>query len=189
MTQNRIQELIENSKQGDTGAFEMLVREFQPLVFRLAFRLLCNDDDAKDMVQEVFIRVWTQLHRYKSKYRFSTWIYRITGNLCYDRMRYLKNLPEPVNIPENITEWDIRSPEDIESEVIRKELKELILFFTENLTRKQKLVFTLRDIEGLETEEIEQITGLSAKKIKSNLYLARKYIRNKIDMITSYKYQ
>jgi RNA polymerase sigma-70 factor (ECF subfamily) len=72
-----------------------------------------------------------------------------------------------------------------ETALINRELKDLILYFTGELPPKQKIVFILSDIDELETQEIEKITGLSAGQIKSNLHLARKYIKNKINAITS----
>ena len=183
MNKDIVNTLIQQSQLGDTKAFEKLVKEFQPLVFRLAFRLLCNEEDAKDMVQETFIKVWKNLNRYEFKYLFSTWIYKIMQNLCYDKLRsakqtkiYLSNI--------SLAEQNFISSENIEKDVINKELGEYILFFTQNLTPKQKIVFTLRDIEGLEVNEIEKITGLSPNKIKSNLYLARNKIKEQINTIT-----
>jgi RNA polymerase sigma-70 factor (ECF subfamily) len=74
--------------------------------------------------------------------------------------------------------------ENIETTIINNELKKLILFFTNGLSPKQRLVFTLSDLEGLKTEEIKEISGLSSGQIKSNLHWARKHIKNKIDLIT-----
>ncbi|MDR2037736.1 MAG: sigma-70 family RNA polymerase sigma factor [Bacteroidales bacterium] len=182
MNQDQIQYLITRCKQGDTKAFETLVIEYQPLVFRLAFRLLCDENEAKDMVQETFIRIWKHLNKYDPAYRFSTWLYKITGNLCYDRLRSIKRQIRANSLPDLPN--DPPSTENIESSLINKELKDWILYFTDELTPKQKLVFTLWDIEGLVPEEIKEITGMSAAKIKSNLYLARKYIKNKIDTLS-----
>ena len=92
MNPEKIEYLIEQSKKRDTAAFRQLVEAFQPLVFRLAFRLLCNDDEAKDIVQEAFIRVWLHLHKYRHGTQFSTWLYRIACNLCYDRQQRLNRL-------------------------------------------------------------------------------------------------
>jgi RNA polymerase sigma-70 factor (ECF subfamily) len=185
MNSYQIQALIERCKQGDSKAFGILMTEYQPLVFRLAFRLLGNDEQAKDMVQEVFIKIWLQINRYKPQYNFSTWIYKITCNLCYDMLRSLKHFSASGNLQETITDLNIASSENIENSIINNELKELILYFTNELSPKQKLVFTLSDIEELEVEEIIAITGLSAGKIKSNLHLARKQIKDKINAITS----
>ncbi|GHT06758.1 DNA-directed RNA polymerase sigma-70 factor [Bacteroidia bacterium] len=184
MNPGQIQELIDCSQQGDTKAFGRLMTEYQLLVFRLAFRLLGDDNQAKDMVQEVFIKIWLQINKYKPQYSFSTWIYKITCNLCYDKLRSMKQFPEFTKLPDAIREPDMASSENIEASVINNELKELILYFTNELSPKQKLIFTLSDIEALDTEEIVAITGLSAGKIKSNLYLARKQIKDKINAIT-----
>jgi RNA polymerase sigma-70 factor (ECF subfamily) len=184
MEQDKIQELIINSKKGDTKSFGILVGEYQSLVFRLSFRLLCNEEDAKDTVQDVFVKVWLQLKKYDSRYRFSTWIYKITCNMCYDRLRFVQRRPESIEIQTFAAECNAVSSDNPETSVINSELKKFILHFTGDLSPKQKLVFTLSDIEELETEEISVITGLTAGQIKSNLHLARKYIKNKINRIT-----
>ena len=87
MLQEKIQILIERSRSGDKKAFEQLVVEFQAVVFRLVFRLLCDEDEAKDIVQETFIKAWLNLDKYSAHYSFTTWIYRIACNLCYDSLR------------------------------------------------------------------------------------------------------
>ncbi len=180
MNQIPIQELITACKQGNSKAFEQLVVRFQPLVFRLAFRLLCNSQEAEDVVQETFIRIWLNIERYDSRNRFSTWIYTIASNLCYDKLRSASQQAK------HIQEQHINNPilkNEIETNIINQEIKELIMQFTEGLTPKQKIVFILRDIEDLESQEVETITGLSAKKIKSNLYLARQYIKDQLSKI------
>ena len=80
MDQKKIQELISRSQQEDAVAFSLLVSTFQPLVFRLAFRLLCDEDEAKDMVQETFVKVWLALGKYNGECRFSTWLYNWKTN-------------------------------------------------------------------------------------------------------------
>ncbi len=184
MNPEKIEELIERSKQCDTTAFRQLVETYQPLVFRLAFRLLCCEDEAKDIVQETFIRVWFHLHEYKSHFRFSTWIYKIACNLCYDKLRAIKRFGRNENLDISLLARNVSSGENIEQSVINQELKDLISKLMCNLTPKQKLVFMLNDIEELELEEIKKITGMSSGKIKSNLYLARQYIRKRIEVLT-----
>ena len=180
MEQERIQVLVDKSRQEDTAAFALLVSEFQPLVFRLAFRLLCNEDEARDMVQETFVKVWLSLGQYNGECRFSTWLYKITCNTCYDRLRSMRHSPLD-NSSDASTSVDMASGDNIERNVSNKQLKELILKYTDELTPRQRLVFMFRDVEELEVEEVRQITGLSAGKIKTNLYLARKNIRNKMN--------
>ena len=124
--------------------------------------------------------------KYNREYRFSTWIYTIAGNVCYDRLRSLQHSPSGSMQGISLANIRLSSGEDMEQSLINKELKELILRFTHELTPKQKLVFTLREIEGLEVSEVEAITGMSAEKIKSNLYQARKQIRIKINLMEDY---
>lgn len=183
MNEREIQVLIDKCKKQDTTAFAALVAEYRQLVFRLAFRLLCDEEEARDMVQETFVKVWLSLDKYNREYRFSTWIYTIAGNVCYDRLRSLQHSPSGSMQGVSLANISLSSGEDMEQSLINKELKELILRFTHELTPKQKLVFTLREIEGLEVSEVEAITGMSAEKIKSNLYQARKQIRIKINLM------
>jgi len=180
MHQSTVTELINLSRQDDSQAFRKLVEAHQSMVYTLAFRLLCNDEDAKDIVQETFIKVWKHLGNFNTELKFSTWLYTIAANQCYDKLKkakhnYILRLDDPNVISEFI------SNENIEKTMINTELALFISSLTSNLTPKQKLVFTLRDLEGLEIEEIISITSLSAAKIKSNLYLARQFIRKKIE--------
>lgn len=163
----------------------MIVSAFQYSVFRFTFRLLGNEDEAHDTTQDTFVKAWVNLKKYNPEYQFSTWLYRISNNLCYDRLRSLKRKKIQ---PETWTHETIAvafSSENIEDKIINCELAEFILRFTQDLTPKQKMVFMLRDIEGFEPEEVARITEMSVAKIKSNLYLARKYIKKKIEKISS----
>lgn len=182
MNQEKIQELIARSRREDTTAFSLLLSEFQPLVFQLAFRLLCDEDEAKDMVQETFVKVWLALGKYNGECKFSTWLYKITCNTCYDRLRSLRHSPID-NDFDYSSPTNISSDDNIELTVANRQLKELILKYTSELSPQQRLIFTLRDIEELDVSEVQTITGLSAGIIKSTLYLARKSIRNKMNQI------
>lgn len=183
MDQKKIQELISRSQQEDAVAFSLLVSTFQPLVFRLAFRLLCDEDEAKDMVQETFVKVWLALGKYNGECRFSTWLYKITCNTCYDRLRSLRHSPLDGEADYSNSAAYLSSDENVESMVANKQLRELILRYTDELSPRQRLVFTLRDIEELDVPDVQTITGLSAGIIKTTLYLARKNIRNKMNQI------
>lgn len=166
---------IEACCKGDATAFEPIVAEYQQLVYTLAFRLLCNEEDAKDATQETFIKVWQNMFRYKRTFKFSTWIYTIASNICYDKLRSERKVSKV-----SVDDQELYATDDQENSLNNKDLIGLITRVTENLTPKQKLVFTLSEIEGLEVEEIAVITGLTPAKIKSNLYLARKYVKSKI---------
>jgi RNA polymerase sigma-70 factor (ECF subfamily) len=127
MNPEKIEHLIEQSKKRDAAAFRQLVETFQPLVFRLAFRLLCNDDEAKDIVQESFIRIWLHLHQFKHGTKFSTWLYKIACNLCYDRLRAIKRLQDYSTTKFDWSRFDVASDQDMEQSLINRNLAEWIL--------------------------------------------------------------
>ncbi len=179
MEKSTLDALIIRCKLNDEKSFRKIVEEYQHMVYSLSFRLLCNEDDAGDMVQETFIKIWLNLSSYNSDKKFSTWIYKIATNLCLDKLKSKSMKIQLENVDNNLLE--LISAENVEQKIIDSELGNIIQTLTIKLTPKQKIVFTLSDLEGLETIEIEQITGLSASKIKSNLFLARKSIREMLE--------
>ena len=171
----QINKYIDLCKLGNTDAFKYIVSEYQQLVYTLAFRMTGCEADAEDITQETFIKAWQNMTRYKQQYKFSTWIYKIAVNACYDKLRSKHNIEDV-----NLSDYDVVSDMNPEELLHNKELKVLILKLTSGLSPKQKLIFTLSEIEELEIEEIIQITGMTSAKIKSNLYLARKQIKLKL---------
>jgi RNA polymerase sigma-70 factor, ECF subfamily len=162
-------------RQGNTSAFGPIVSEYRQMIYSLAFRLLCNDEDAKDATQETFIRIWRNIDKFKYQYKFSTWVYRIATNICYDKLR-----SEQKSVRLDISKFDLCSEINQSDTLEKKELRALLIRFTEKLTPKQKIVFTMSEIMELDVTEITAITGMTSAKIKSNLYLAKKFIKKKI---------
>jgi len=179
MNKDQILILIEKCKKGDKSAFKNIVVEYSEYVFILAFRILCNEEDAKDIVQETFIRVWNNIEKYKYEIKITTWIYKITTNLCVDKLRTAKRKPMMYRI-DNEHALNTFADENFSNQHDNQKLGEIINKLTEELGAKQKLVFVLRDLEGLENDEIEQITGMDKVQIKSNLYYARQQIKNSL---------
>ncbi len=178
MDNQEIQHLILLGKQGDKHSFSKLIRYFQPKIFTLTFRILYDEEDAKDAMQDTFLKAWLQLNTYNTDFHFSTWLYKIASNLCLDK---LKSFEKSHSI--KISDFHIQysnNQSNIENEIINKETAETVRRLTERLSSKQKILFTLRYFEELEIGEITQITGLSAEKIKSNLYLARQTITKQL---------
>jgi RNA polymerase sigma-70 factor (ECF subfamily) len=140
---------------------------------------MCNEEEAKDIVQETFIKVWLNLASYNVEKKFSTWIYAIAAHLCLDRLKSKKSHYPVESIDKALNNFV--TVENVEQKLINAELGNIILALTNELTPKQKIVFTLRCLEELEIEEIIQITGMTAGKIKSNLFLARQTIRQKLE--------
>ena len=181
-TKNKI--LINNCKNGDMLSFRQLLDQYQPYVYSIAFRFLNNISDAEDIVQDCFIRIWKNIHRYNEQYKFSTWVYKIVTNLCFDLLRQ-KNRNKIIDYyesPDSLT-TGLMDHTNIESDIINDELKELVNKLVNELSPKQRMVFILRDIENVDVKEIEQIMSLSPGKIKSNLYYARRNMREKLEII------
>jgi RNA polymerase sigma-70 factor, ECF subfamily len=177
MENQELFKLIEQSLQNDQTAFRKIVETYQSMIFTLSFRLTGNEEEAKDVVQEAFIKVWLHLASYNQQQKFSTWLYRIATNICIDKLK--KHHLLTTNYDDTLAKF-IKT-DDTEEILSNKELAEVILTLTNELSPKQRIVFTLRYLEDIEINEIVRITGMSADKIKSNLYVARQTIRKKLE--------
>ena len=169
---------------GDIRAFEKLVKLYQSYAYILAFRILWNEEDARDIVQETFIRVWKNITRYDSKVRFTTWLYKIVTNLCFDKLKSDKRRKKYMAMSasyDHISKVpDVNNPD---KKLNDNDLVEQIRIIAKNLTTKQRMVFTLRDLQDLEINEIAEILHMSSGAVKSNLHLARKTIRNELEKL------
>ena len=171
-------DIILQCQQGDKEAFRWVVKTHQRMIFSLALKMLCDEEEAKDIVQETFIRVWQSIRNYDPQKTFSTWVYTIASRLCIDR---LKKSSRMVVLPEDeITLRRFASDTDSQQSLENREWISIVRMLAEGLSDKQRLVFTLCQLEGIPSAEVEQITGLDAKQVKSNLYVARQTIRKRL---------
>jgi RNA polymerase sigma-70 factor, ECF subfamily len=180
------QALINQSAKGDTIAFRRLVEASQNFALSIAFKFLNNINDAEDIVQEAFIKVWKNIHRYDYDFRFKTWLGKIVTNLCLDVLKssYIKkqiNTVDFASIP--ITSDANESGNQFEFQ----ELKEIIHRLAASLTEKQRAVFILRDLQQLEPDEVCSMLSISPGNLKSNLYYARVKIKNQLEQYYSQK--
>jgi RNA polymerase sigma-70 factor (ECF subfamily) len=178
--------IIDKASKGDKAAFSQLVSHHQQYAFNLAFRIVCNEDDAMDIVQDSFIKIWKNMEQYNPSIKFTTWMFKIVSNTAIDFLRAIKkrntiNIDNLFNLPE------LFNPEHADTILSNQETGQLINRITSTLSEKQKLVFTLRDLQGLTTAEVGEVLGLSATSIKSNLYYARKTIREKMQEFINYE--
>lgn len=172
-------DIISRCQQGDKDAFRWVVQTHQRMIFSLALKMLCDEEEAKDMVQETFIRVWQSIKGFDTQKTFSTWVYTIASRLCIDR---LKRARKVVALPEDeLVLRRFASDGDEQLSLENKEWVSIVRTLAESLSDKQRLVFTLCQLEGLPSAEVEQITGLDARQVKSNLYVARQTIRKRLN--------
>lgn len=168
--------LIEECRSGNLENFRKLIESTSPFAFSVAFRMMGDEDQAKDIVQETMVIVWQKLKKIKSAEAYKTWIYRIVVNKCYDQLRKRKINPE---LSADEKTWKLISDTisvGPSSEMENNEIALIIRLLTERLSPKQKAVFVLADIEQLSHDEISEITGISKSGIKANLHYARKSI-------------
>lgn len=181
---NNEQLLIERSKNGDVSAFEMLIEAYQKKVFNLAYRIIGNYDDANDIAQEAFIRIFRSISGFRGQSSFSTWIYRITTNVCLDEIRKRKNksvqyLDDDIQTDDGEMQRQIISDDPLPEEIAeRKELRAAINDSLGELKEEYRIIITLRDIQGMSYEEIAKVLDCPTGTVKSRINRARQALKN-----------
>lgn len=177
--------LIRAAQQGDKSAFERLVRMYDRQVLRLAVNLLRSNEDACDIYQEAFLRVYKNLHLFRFDCSFHTWLYRIVTNLCLDHLRRRKVRREESSVVD--TEEGVRDRMDTVQEdraegnpqrqLLNRELGRRIEAVLAELTAKERMVFELRHYHGLRLRRIGEIVGTSEEAAKTCLFRATQKMR------------
>lgn len=178
--------LIAAAKRGDCEAFGALMRRYQDRVYNQAWRLLGDHDEACDLVQEVFIRVFRKIHLYRGDAAFSTWLYRITVNLAKNRWKQMERQGRgrtfSLSQPEHEQD-DNRPPEQADTTPDPRQLsagRELLERIEEQMMRlsfEHRQVLVLRFVENLSYEQIAQVLNTSLGTVKSRICRARRELR------------
>jgi len=181
--------LVKSAKGGDQAAFSELVRRYERKIFRLAQNITQNREDAEDAMQEAFLKAYTHLDGFAGDSRFYTWLVRIAVNESLMKLRKRRpgqfSLDEPVTtesddlLPREIADWG-PSPEQ---RFARTQMNEILTGAIEKLDPDFRIVFVLRDIEELSTEETAKLLGLSIPAVKSRLLRARLRLRSRLNPI------
>ncbi|MCA1581964.1 MAG: RNA polymerase sigma factor [Acidobacteria bacterium] len=177
-------ELALSARSGDMLSFEALVVRKTPAVVSVARRIVADPEDARDVAQMVFLRVWEQLDRYDATYSFNTWLYRIATNLSIDFLRSSRSRERAhgatlylVRQREEATGGETsRAAEDGDMARVFREA-------SERLTGKQKAAFVLREMEDKDTDEIAKILGCGESTVRNHLFNARRILRKEIEKI------
>jgi RNA polymerase sigma-70 factor (ECF subfamily) len=178
------EELMSRTAAGDEYAFELIVQRQQASVLNLVYRYLGDRTMAKDVAQEVFVRVWQAARKYKPKAKFSTWIYRIAVNLCLNELKSAKRrrliplgteerpdseYPAPSDVPQ--------SPEDL---LLAKERSRQISGALQSLPENQRMALILKRYDNLSYDEIGRVMGCSVAAVESLLVRAKKNLKEKL---------
>ncbi len=175
-------EVIENCKAGDEKAFAEIVLHCQKKVFNIAYRMLGNLEEAKDLAQEVFISVFEAIKDLKEEVKFDAWLTQITLNHCRNRWKYLKrrqyfnsdSLDDPIETEDGDVPKAIYDPSgNPETLYEKKMIQQLIQGGLQKLKEDQRELLVLRDLQGFSYEEMGELLGLPEGTIKSRLHRAR----------------
>jgi RNA polymerase sigma-70 factor, ECF subfamily len=172
--------LVQRAQAGDREAFRVLVERHSRSVFKLAFRLTGNEQDADEVVQESFIRAHRRLERFESRSTFSTWLYRIAANCAVDLLRARKH-HEPLE-PESpgtgpVAAHAIATAPDQERHVLGGQIQARVRSALAHLTERERMAFVLRHVEGLSIEEIAQQMNLRTNATKHSIFRAVRKMR------------
>ena len=187
--------LIERAQAGDRSAFEVLVLRYDRQVLRLALNVLGSDEDARDVYQEAFLKIYRNLHSFRFECAFYTWVYRIVTNICLDHLRRRRSHPEeqpPVLRPAS---FDERPPDsdffdrqqgtgthsDPEREVLGHEIGRKVEAALQALSSRERMVFEMRHYQGMKLRDIGEALGTTEETAKNSLFRATRKLRTQLE--------
>jgi RNA polymerase sigma-70 factor (ECF subfamily) len=179
------QRIIQEAKNGNRDAFAELVDLYKDKVYHVSYRMVGNRQEAEDVAQETFLRVYANLDNYDPQYKFSTWIYRIASNLSIDLLRKRKknlSIDAEISGAEGV-DWHDRladTGKGPEEEVLTDQLQEEVQGAIMGLSPKYRAVMLLRYIEDLSLQEISEAVQLPISTIKTRIHRGREALRKKL---------
>lgn len=186
LTSEETPELIQAAREGDHRAQAQLVNMYSGRLYNLGLRMLRNNEDAEDMLQETFITAFQKLSSFKENSTFYTWLYRIGVNIALGKLRQQSRMKISHSIEEpefenlhgmKISDW----PEYIETKVSDEEFRIALKVALDDLDEKYRAVFVLRDLEGLSTAKTAELLDLSESNVKVRLMRARLFLRDNMN--------
>jgi RNA polymerase sigma-70 factor (ECF subfamily) len=186
--------LIERAQAGDRAAFEALVQRYDRQVLRLALNVLGSAEDARDVYQEAFLKIYRNLHRFRFECAFYTWVYRIVTNVCLDHLRRRHSHPEeqpPVlravsSEERRDADFFDRQPgtgaqSDPERQVLGQEIGRQVEAALQVLSPRERMVFEMRHYQGMKLRAIGDALGTSEETVKNSLFRATRKLRTQLE--------
>lgn len=175
---------IKKAAKGDASAFEELLLRYHGQIYNLCLRMTGNPDDAADLTQEAFLKVWKNLESFQFDSAFSTWLYRLASNCCLDFLRSQKRRPTVSLTVENEEDEQVMDIPDAqptpEEQAVKQEEKEQLHLAMQMLDEEQRQILTLRVVNDLSYTEIADILRVKEGTVKSRLSRARENLRKKL---------
>lgn len=164
---------IDKILDGDTSAFTTLVDRYKDLVYTLALRMMKHKEEAEEVAQDTFIKIFKSLDKFKGDSKFSTWIYRVAYNTCLDRLKKNKRQQNTVTIDE-YTEHQVKTIDNALDKIEAKEKEAAIKACLDLLPSEESFLLTLFYFEEQSLEEIAKVVGLKPNNVKVKLFRCRK---------------
>lgn len=178
------EELVEKSISGDLDSFNQLVQRWERPIYALAYRTIGREEDARDVVQEAFLRAFRALPGFKGQAKFSSWLYRITLNLCRDWMRRERRTPE-LQAPEGVDVIELAAEqgpvESVEDLVSRRDMGRRVARAMAALSEEQRTAIVLKEYQGLTFQEISDLLGVPLSTVKTRLYQGLQVLRRELE--------
>jgi RNA polymerase sigma-70 factor, ECF subfamily len=182
--------LIDKARVGDKKALAEIVKKYEQTVYNFSFKICRDPDKAENIMQETFLSMIKSLHQFDGNSKLSTWIYRIVANHCLMEARKFRNRQfvyldddDSLYDESEFADWNSTPYNNTETAELRNILDNAI----QKLSPDYRVVFLLRDVEGLSTEETARITQLSVPAVKSRLHRARAFLRKEINEEMQYE--
>jgi RNA polymerase sigma-70 factor (ECF subfamily) len=178
------EELVARSAGGDLDSFNQLVVRWERPIYALAYRVIGREEEARDVVQEAFLRAYRSIGGFRGQAKFSSWLYRITLNLCRDWIRRQKRAPF-VETPEGVDIVELAGEqgtvESVEDEVARRTLGEIVSRAMRVLSEDQRTAIVLKEYQGLTFQEIADQLGCPLSTVKTRLYQGLIVLRRELE--------
>lgn len=177
--------LIKKAQKGDVASFEKIIEVYQPIIYNISYRFAGNADDAADMAQEVFLKMFKNINTFQFKSKLSTWIYRVATNTCLDMVKRKSRQASAYSIDDgieddegNVTVGEVADAGPTPDEVVEQyEVRDIVNSAISQLSEDYKTVIILRDVQGLPYDEIAEIVDCSVGTVKSRISRGRKNLR------------
>ena len=174
------EELVDRSRSGDVESFNQLITRWERPIYVLAYRVIGQEEDARDVCQETFLRAFRGLAGFKGQAKFSSWLYRIALNLCRDWIRRRRRTPIST-LPEDVELEDLASEagpsESVEDLVARRELSGVVAVAMARLPDEQRTAIILKEYHGMTFQEIADLQGCPLSTVKTRLYQGLSVLR------------
>ena len=174
------EELVARSRSGDLESFNQLITRWERPIYALAYRVIGQEEDARDVVQETFLRAFRGIGAFKGQAKFSSWLYRIALNLCRDWIRRRRRSPIAL-VPEDMDLEDLAADtgpsESVEDLVARRELSSVVEAAMDKLPEEQRTAIILKEYHGMTFQEIADLQGCPLSTVKTRLYQGLSVLR------------